>query len=78
MVWFGFTSNGTKPSLVISVIALSLLILTLTFGNFEWFSTILNGRNQNVTTTDFSSREITCNGLQIKNFTESDVGNINF
>jgi hypothetical protein len=71
----GFTSNGTKPSLVIFVIALSLLLLTLTFGHFEWFSTILNGRDQNVKTTDFSSR---CNGLQIKNFTESYVGNINF
>ncbi|CAJ2629311.1 unnamed protein product [Trifolium pratense] len=64
MVCQGFTSNGTKPSLVIFAIAISLLILTLTFGHFEWFSIILNGRDLNVTTED----------LQTKNCTESYVG----
>ncbi|WJX20093.1 hypothetical protein P8452_09689 [Trifolium repens] len=77
MVWLWFTSNGTKLSLVIFTIVFSLLILTLTFGHFEWFSIILNGRDQNVTAQDFSSRKITCNGLQTKNFTESYVGSKN-
>lgn len=77
MTWLGLSSNGTRASLVISVIAFSLLVLTLSLnsGHFDWLSKgniVLSQRNQstmcNVTNLGNINLYILCYKFLYDNF----------
>jgi hypothetical protein len=73
MAWLGLSSNGTRASLVIFVIAFSLLVLTLSlnFGHFDWLSkgSIVDWFSKGNFVPSERDQSIMCN--------QSNLGNIN-